>query len=286
MATVGGNLLQRTRCYYFYDTAFAACNKRVPGSGCAALEGYNRIHAILGASDACVATQPFRHERRARRAARRGRACKAARGERRLPIGEFHRLPGDTPSATSNLEPGELIVAVDLPAVAVRRALALPEGARPGQLRVRAGLGGRRRSTCTTASCATPRSRSAASRTSRGASPRPKQALIGRPLDDASIAAASDAPARRRAAAPAQRLQGRAGAPLDRAGTEDRRRHRVITGQGIDRVDGKLKVMRPRTVRGRVPGARRRACRAWSRAPCRAAGSCAWTCRGAGRCPA
>ncbi len=58
MASVGGNLLQRTRCYYFYDTGFAACNKRAPGSGCAAREGFNRIHAVLGASDACVATNP------------------------------------------------------------------------------------------------------------------------------------------------------------------------------------------------------------------------------------
>jgi xanthine dehydrogenase YagS FAD-binding subunit len=115
MATVGGNLLQRTRCYYFYDTAFAACNKRAPGSGCAAREGYNRIHAILGASAACVATQPS-DQNVALAALRAEVVVQGPQGERRIAIGEFHRLPGDTPQRDANLEPGELIVAVDLPA--------------------------------------------------------------------------------------------------------------------------------------------------------------------------
>jgi len=115
MATVGGNLLQRTRCYYFYDSAFAQCNKRNPGSGCAALEGYNRIHAILGASDQCIAVHPsdMAVALAALDAVVRVRGPK---GERAIPLGEFHRLPGDTPQRDTNLEHGELITAVELPA--------------------------------------------------------------------------------------------------------------------------------------------------------------------------
>ncbi len=114
MATVGGNLMQRTRCYYFYDPAFAACNKRVPGSGCAARAGRNRIHAVLGASNACVATNPSDMSV-ALAALRADVVVQGPAGERRLPIADFHRLPGDTPERDTNLVPGELIVAVDLP---------------------------------------------------------------------------------------------------------------------------------------------------------------------------
>ena len=114
MATVGGNLMQRTRCYYFADTAFQMCNKRNPGSGCAAREGYNRIHAILGASEQCIATHPSDMcvALAALDAVVRVRGRK---GERAIPIGEFHRLPGSTPQIETTLAPGELIVAVDLP---------------------------------------------------------------------------------------------------------------------------------------------------------------------------
>ncbi len=117
MATVGGNLLQRTRCYYFYDPAFPQCNKRNPGSGCGALEGYNRIHAILGQSEACIATNPSDMcvALAALDAIIRVRGPK---GEREIPIAEFHRLPGNTPERDTNLGPDELIVAVDLPATA------------------------------------------------------------------------------------------------------------------------------------------------------------------------
>ena len=113
MATTGGNLMQRTRCYYFYDGA-AHCNKRAPGSGCDALEGFNRIHAILGTSPQCIATHP-------------SDMCVALvaldatvnitgpAGDRAVPIGEFHRLPGDAPHLDTNLQPGELITSVDLP---------------------------------------------------------------------------------------------------------------------------------------------------------------------------
>ena len=115
MATVGGNLLQRTRCYYFYDSAFGACNKRRPGSGCAALEGYNRMHAILGASERCIAVNPSDMSV-ALAALDAVVRVQGAKGERAIPIGEFHRLPGDAPERDTNLEPGELVTAVDLPA--------------------------------------------------------------------------------------------------------------------------------------------------------------------------
>lgn len=122
MATTGGNLMQRTRCYYFMDTAFPACNKRLPGSGCAAIEGFNRIHAVLGQTDdgaksgrTCIATNP-------------SDMCVALyaldakvevigpHGKRTIPVVDFHRLPGDNPSLDTNLRPDELIVSVTLPA--------------------------------------------------------------------------------------------------------------------------------------------------------------------------
>jgi xanthine dehydrogenase YagS FAD-binding subunit len=113
MASTGGNLLQRTRCHYFYDTA-TACNKREPGSGCPAIDGHNRMHAILGGSNACIATHP-------------SDMCVAlalleatvhvsgASGDRVIAFAEFHRLPGDTPQRDANLDAGEIIAAVELP---------------------------------------------------------------------------------------------------------------------------------------------------------------------------
>jgi xanthine dehydrogenase YagS FAD-binding subunit len=114
MATNGGNLMQRTRCQYFYDTAMP-CNKREPRTGCGALEGLNRIHAILGWSEKCVATYPgdMANALYALEAVVRVRDANGR--ERTIPIGEFHRLPGDTPERDNNLEHGELIVAIDLP---------------------------------------------------------------------------------------------------------------------------------------------------------------------------
>ncbi len=128
MATVGGNLMQRTRCYYFYDPAFPSCNKRKPGSGCGALKGFNRIHAILGQSEQCIATNPsdMSVALAALDALVRVRGPK---GEREIPINEFHRLPGMTPNVDTNLAADELIVAVDLPA--------LPFAARSSYLKVR-----------------------------------------------------------------------------------------------------------------------------------------------------
>ena len=114
MATNGGNLMQRTRCQYFYDTAMP-CNKREPGTGCGALEGLNRIHAIFGWSDKCVATYPgdMANALYALEAVVRVRGTNGR--ERTIPIGEFHRLPGDTPERDNNLQHGELITAIELP---------------------------------------------------------------------------------------------------------------------------------------------------------------------------
>ena len=115
MASTGGNLLQRTRCYYFYDTA-TPCNKRVAGSGCSAIGGLNRIHAVLGASEHCIATHP-------------SDMCVALAaldavvyvegpgGERRIAFDDFHRLPGDTPHIDSVLTTSEFITAIEIPAM-------------------------------------------------------------------------------------------------------------------------------------------------------------------------
>lgn len=113
MATVGGNMLQRTRCTYFYDTAMP-CNKRQPGSGCGALEGVNRMHAIFGFSDKCIAVHPSDMSV-ALVALDATVQVSGPKGSRSIPFAEFHRLPGDTPEKDTNLEPGELITAVDLP---------------------------------------------------------------------------------------------------------------------------------------------------------------------------
>jgi xanthine dehydrogenase YagS FAD-binding subunit len=113
MATTGGNLLQRTRCLYFYDTA-TPCNKREPGSGCSAIDGINRMHAILGASEHCIATHPS--DMCVALAALEARVLtRGAGGDRRIAFAEFHRLPGDSPEVDSNLRADEIITAVELP---------------------------------------------------------------------------------------------------------------------------------------------------------------------------
>lgn len=117
MATVGGNLMQRTRCYYFYDPSFGACNKRQPGSGCPAMEGYNRMHAIFGQNDQCIATHP-------------SDMCvglavldatvnvEGPEGVRMIPFAEFHRLPENHPEMDTTLRHEEMIISVDLPPLA------------------------------------------------------------------------------------------------------------------------------------------------------------------------
>jgi len=114
MATNGGNLMQRTRCQYFYDTVMP-CNKREPGTGCGALEGLNRMHAILGWSEKCVATYPgdMANALYALEAVVRVRGADGS--ERTMPVSEFHRLPAETPERDNNLQHGELIVAIELP---------------------------------------------------------------------------------------------------------------------------------------------------------------------------
>lgn len=159
MASVGGNLLQRTRCHYFYD-AQVSCNKREPGSGCPAREGLNRNHALFGASEHCVAVHPS--DFCVALAALDAQVLiTGPQGERRVPMGEFHRLPGDTPQRDTVLEAGELILAIELPAagfaghhaylklrdrasfafalVSVAAALELDEGGRVRQARIALG---------------------------------------------------------------------------------------------------------------------------------------------------
>jgi xanthine dehydrogenase YagS FAD-binding subunit len=119
MATTAGNLMQRTRCYYFYDSAFP-CNKREPGSGCSAIGGQNRIHAILGQSASCIATHPS-DMAVAMAALDAVVKVQGTDGMRSIPILDFHRLPGTTPQLDTNLKPDELIVAVDIPPAQVAR---------------------------------------------------------------------------------------------------------------------------------------------------------------------
>jgi xanthine dehydrogenase YagS FAD-binding subunit len=113
-ASTGGNLLQRTRCYYFYDTAMP-CNKRVPGSGCSAIGGFNRILAVLGTSDQCIATHPSDMAVAMRALDAVIVTLKPDGDRRRIAIGDFYRLPGDTPQIETVLEAGELITHVELP---------------------------------------------------------------------------------------------------------------------------------------------------------------------------
>ena len=137
-ATTGGNLLQRTRCYYFYDVT-KPCNKRDPGSGCAALGGFNRIHAILGASDQCIAVYPSDMAVAMRALDARVETVDAENATRAIPIAEFYRLPGDTPQIETTLRRGEIITAVTLPPAAARQA-DLSKSSRQGVLRLRSGF--------------------------------------------------------------------------------------------------------------------------------------------------
>jgi len=128
MATTGGNLLQRTRCYYFRDIAYSACNKRNPGSGCAAMDGFNRIHAILGTSEHCIATHPS-DMAVAMMALEAVVHTEGSGGAREIPLHQFYKLPGSTPQIENVLEPNELITFVTLPALA--------EGTRSQYLKLR-----------------------------------------------------------------------------------------------------------------------------------------------------
>ncbi len=118
MATTGGNLLQRTRCTYFYDTEGSACNKRAPGTGCDAIGGFNRIHAILGASPDCVATHPS-DMAVALVALDAVVHLATATGTRTVMLADLHRLPGDRPDLDTVLSPGDLVTAIELPAMPI-----------------------------------------------------------------------------------------------------------------------------------------------------------------------
>jgi xanthine dehydrogenase YagS FAD-binding subunit len=125
MASLGGNVLQRTRCTYFRDVSYAECNKREPRSGCAAIDGFNRTHAVLGTSEQCIATYPgdFAQALIALEAAVE---LSGRDGNRTMPFAELHRKPGDTPERETNLRPGEMIVSFMIPAAAwTRRSLYL-----------------------------------------------------------------------------------------------------------------------------------------------------------------
>jgi xanthine dehydrogenase YagS FAD-binding subunit len=113
-ATTGGNLLQRTRCYYFYDVG-KPCNKREPGSGCSAIDGFNRIHAVLGTSARCIATHPSDMAVAMRVLDAQVETVRPDGRRRTIPIAELHRLPGTTPQTDTTLEPTEVITAVTLP---------------------------------------------------------------------------------------------------------------------------------------------------------------------------
>ena len=144
MATTGGNLLQRTRCAYFREPNAGTpggygCNKRTPGTGCAALEGFNRTHAILGTSEHCIATHPS-DMCVAMAALEAVIHVEGPKGKRTIAFADFHKLPGDTPQIENALEPGELITYVDLPKPVEGAQVDLPETARPRQLRICAGF--------------------------------------------------------------------------------------------------------------------------------------------------
>ena len=113
-ATTGGNLLQRTRCYYFYDTS-KPCNKRTPGSGCSAVQGFNRLHAVLGTSEQCIATHPSDMAVAMRVLDAKVETISPNGGRRVIPIADFHQLPGTTPNVETSLQLGEMITAVTLP---------------------------------------------------------------------------------------------------------------------------------------------------------------------------
>ena len=214
-ATVGGNLLQRTRCPYFYDPA-SACNKREPGAGCDAQGGDTRHAAVLGASAACVATHPS-DLAVALVALDAVVEIAGPAGQREVALDAFHLLPGDTPERETVLQPGELILAVRLPASAASfaNARALSEGARPRLLRLRAGLGGggaadRGRRDCRGEAGARRRCDEAVAGARGGGGAR------GRRARPRSLRQGRRAGAERRAAGRRQRLQDQARAPRRR----------------------------------------------------------------------
>ena len=247
MATTGGNLLQRTRCVYFQDVT-TPCNKREPGTR---LLGDRRLHPLPRRSSGPPAVHgtmparhaPLRHGGGAGRARRAGASCSAPTASAACPFAELHRLPGDDPHRDTVLEHGELITAVELPAAARGRQVGLPQGARPGVLRVRAGLGGRRAGGRRRHGRATSASRSAASPTSRGGPPGPRtRCAAHRPTRGGFRAAAeAELPTPRRSrstAATASRSRWPATLVAVAARPDRRRRHAHDRAAGAPRAIG------------------------------------------------
>ena len=171
MASTGGNLLQRTRCFYFYDTT-TPCNKREPGSGCSAISGINRGHAILGTSEHCIATHPS--DMCVALAALEAQVLVTGKGgERTIMFADFHRLPGDTPQTDTPLRADEIITAIELPPKGFARQPQLPENPRSPVICIRSDID-RRRLGYGRRHDKRRASRSAASRTSLGATRTPK----------------------------------------------------------------------------------------------------------------
>ena len=183
MASLGGNVLQRTRCPYFRDIAYAACNKRNPGSGCAAIDGFNRSHAVLGTSDKCIATYAgdFAQALIALDAAVE---IAGREGNRTIPFTALHRKPGDTPGQGNDVAAGRDDRVVFGAGRAVDAPFALSEGARPRILRVCARLGGGRARSAKRHRCATRGSRSAAWRRCHGARPKRRHCFRGKPINE------------------------------------------------------------------------------------------------------
>ncbi len=234
-ATVGGNLLQRTRCAYFHDPA-SACNKREPGSGCDALGGENRLHAVLGWSPSCIAVHAsdFCVPLVALDAVVE---IEGRNGRREIPLEALHRLPGDTPERETALEPGDLITALRLPAHGRRlcRPRALSQAARAHVLRLRRRL---RRRGARPGGRHDPPGAAGAGR-SRGqalARPRRRGEPGRRDARRGELPARRGSGARRRAAVRRQRLQDRAGAPHRRARPCPRRRGNAGAPAGPSRL--------------------------------------------------
>jgi xanthine dehydrogenase YagS FAD-binding subunit len=190
MATTGGNLLQRTRCVYFRDT-HSACNKRAPGSGCSAIDGFNRTLAILGTSSHCIATNPS-DMNVALTALEATVVIRGTQGERSVPIGEFFVLPGDTPERETVMMPGDLITHVTLPA--------LPKGARSFYLKLRDRASYEFALASAAVVLATEDGTIRHARVAMGGvgtvpwrSPEAERALVGKPPDAATFAAAASA---------------------------------------------------------------------------------------------
>ena len=254
MASTGGNLVQRTRCFYFYD-AVTPCNKREPGSGCSAISGVNRINAILGTSEACIATHPS--DMCVALAALEANVHVAGpAGARAIAFSDFHRLPGNTPQRDTNLEPDEIITAIELP----------PKGfsANYSYLKIRDRLSYAFALVSVAAALELDGDTIKEARLALGGvahkpwrDPAAEAVLRGQRADAERIRASRGPPAARRQGLRAQQLQDRAGAARHRADAEPgRARHAAIAirqenpvsamasyiGSATSRVDGRAKV--------------------------------------------